>query len=92
MADVIIGPLPEFEQNHLGKEDCALGTQWLNEVNPIKDLTIVSGRTGRGARALSQGVTKYMVYGFGEGIVGAGASSNDWGTAFKVSAQEYSDN
>jgi len=60
--------------------------QWLDQLTSGPTITIVSGRTARGARALSSGVSKCFVYGFGEGIVGMGATEDDWGTAFTVAA------
>jgi hypothetical protein len=62
---------------------CPIGTA-LDELTPIKDVTIVAGCTGRGALSLGAGVYNYIVYGFGEGSIGYGTTEEDWGSAFTV--------
>lgn len=78
-ADIIISPLPRFEQIHLAK--CKIGNA-INLMNPIESVTMVAGCTVIGARCLGSNIKEYIIYGFGIGRLGIGADENDWGIAF----------
>ena len=80
-ADIILSPLPQFDQNNL--RNCYIGTQ-LQSNTAIADVTFVAGCTIRGAKALSTHVTEYVIYGYGNGRLGRDADENDWGTAFCI--------
>ena len=80
-ADIITSPLPSFEQEHLLVGDIG---KPLDQVIPVKSITIVAGCTGKGATCLGSGIYSYVIYGFGEGALGYGTEEKDWGTAFTV--------
>ena len=80
-ADIITSPLPSFEQEHLLVGDIGKA---LDQVIPVKSITIVAGCTGKGATCLGSGIYSYVIYGFGEGALGYGTQEKDWGTAFTV--------
>jgi hypothetical protein len=80
-ADIITSPLPIFEQHDLSS--CLVG-QTIHQMTPVEHVTMVAGCTDRGAEHIASGVVCYLVYGFGEGMLGAGAEEDDWGSAFTV--------
>jgi hypothetical protein len=80
-ADIITSPLPSFEQEHLRMVDIGKA---LDQITPVKNVTIVAGCTGKGATCLGSGIYSYVIYGFGEGSLGYGTQEKDWGTAFTV--------
>jgi hypothetical protein len=80
-ADIITSPLPIFEQRNL--LTCLVG-QTINEMTPVENVTMVAGCTDHGAEHIASGVGCYLVHGFGEGVLGAGAGEDDWGSAFTV--------
>jgi hypothetical protein len=56
----------------------------LDQITPVKSVTIVAGCTGKGATCLGSGIYSYVIYGFGDGSLGYGTQEEDWGTAFTV--------
>ena len=78
-ADIIISPLPRFEQ--VDSSECEIGNA-ISLMTPVEMVTMVAGCTAMGARSLGAGVKEYIIYGFGMGRLGVGADESDWGTAF----------
>lgn len=80
-ADFIVSPLPSHPQNF--RQNCTIGNA-NKSYTKINEITLVAACTRPANDHVNSGITRFVVYGFGTGKIGAGCRESEFGTAGTV--------